>query len=68
MPVFYSGDPLLDAHRYDAWQIAQIRRRPKCCECGEHIQDEFAYRICEKWYCEGCLNENYRKAVDDYIE
>ena len=27
---------------------------PTCEYCGEKIQDEFAFYVCEEWYCEKC--------------
>ncbi len=51
--------------QHDAEQEAALERLPGCCECGEHIQDEYAYYINGEWICERCMNENYRKEVQE---
>lgn len=46
----------------DAW----LARRPVCSECGEHIQEESAFRINDELICESCM-VIYRVNVEDYI-
>ena len=58
----FSDDPLRDFHRYDAYKEKLLQRLPICADCGEHIQDEYAYRIYEDWICESCM-ENYRYSI-----
>ena len=50
---------------HDAEQQAQLDKLPRCCECDEPIQDEYAYYINGEWVCEQCMNENYRKEVQE---
>ena len=56
---------------YDQWkaheaeQQAQLDKLPKCCECREPIQDEYAYYIYGEWVCEECMKENYRMKVQE---
>lgn len=64
----WSGDPLLDASRYDNRQQRRLDRQPKCVICGEPIQDEHCYQINDELICAECLNENYRVFTDDYTE
>lgn len=52
---------------HDAEQQAELDRLPRCSECGEAIQDEYAYYINGEWIHEKCMNENYRKEVSDYV-
>lgn len=49
--------------RQEAW----LRKRPVCCYCGEHIQDEKLFDIEGELYHEECLVENFRKDTEDYI-
>ena len=53
--------------RHDAEQQEQLDKLPECTECGEKIQDEYAYYINGEWIHEKCMNENYRKEVADYV-
>ena len=67
--TLYSGDPITDFLRHDAQQEAWLRHRPKCCLCGEHIQDEPAYRFSgkkETWICEECMCVHL-EYVEEYI-
>lgn len=63
--MYYTDNPHKDFANYDADQQAKLDKLPKCCHCDEPIQDEFAYYINDEWICEGCLNDNFRKAVED---
>lgn len=49
-------------------QERALRKYPKCCYCEEPIQDEECFAICGKLICPGCLNDNYRKRTEDYVE
>ena len=49
--------------RLEAW----LRKRPVCCYCGEHIQDEQLFDIEGELYHEECLVANFRKDTEDYI-
>jgi formylmethanofuran dehydrogenase subunit E len=35
-----------------------LARLPKCCLCGEHIQQEDAVRIGHAYYCDDCLKDS----------
>lgn len=63
----YSDSPYRDYDRWEADQEAWLNARPVCAECGEHIQDEYAYRIGNDLICEDCLKET-RVNIDDLME
>lgn len=60
------------ADNYDLWkqheeeQQEQLEKLPICEYCGKHIQDDYYYEIDKVCICENCLNENFRKDVDNY--
>ncbi len=58
----FTDDPIADFERYDAEQQEQLDKLPKCVECGEPIQQEFAVCINDDWICDDCL-EMFRKEV-----
>ena len=64
----YTDDPIADFYDYDAENARRLERRPVCNICGEHIQDEHLYQIGGELVCESCLNDNYRKSTDSFIE
>lgn len=59
---------------YSVWEqqelrrCAQLRKRPICDVCGEHIQDEYFYHINGEFICEFCLDQFYRKETEDFTE
>ena len=59
----WTDDPIADFERYDAAQEAKLERLPVCEECGEPIQDDYAYYINDIWICESCMKANYRREV-----
>lgn len=56
---------------YDMWLTheAELDRRlerlPKCRYCGEPIQDEYYFHIDGRIWCERCLNDKYRRIVEE---
>ena len=64
----YTDNPIEDFNRWDAEQTEQLKRLPKCAECGKPIQDEECYEINDELICPNCLEENHRKQTSDYIE
>lgn len=67
--MFYrTDDPVRDEMRYTEGKDKLLEKCPKCSMCDEHIQDDFLYEINDEVICEECLNENFRKNVEDYIE
>lgn len=68
MRIFRTDDPAADFSALDAEQTAWLRKRPVCCYCGEHIQDDYFYQINDEVMCKDCLDGQFRKDVEDYIE
>lgn len=66
--MFWSDDPVRDAERYFAEQDRQLERLPVCSYCEEPIQDEHFYLINGDAYCESCLDNHFRKHIEDYID
>lgn len=52
--MMWTDDPVADAAAYDAEQERELKKRPLCCKCGEHIQEDFAYDIFGDLYCDSC--------------
>ncbi len=61
----YSDDPIADFHRHDAEQQKKLEKLPRCSECRERIQSEFAYYITDEWICENCIEEYRREVTTD---
>lgn len=66
MPDIPDYNELYDAFEQD--RENELEKYPKCDLCGEPITDEYFYNIDGTFICEECLNSEYRKRVDDYIE
>jgi soluble lytic murein transglycosylase-like protein len=62
-----ADDPDIDFLRHDAEQQKELEKCPKCSMCDEYIQDDFLYEINDEVICEECLNDNFRKSVEDYV-
>lgn len=57
------GDPLDDFERRDRELELRRKKLPVCCECGEYIQDLYAYHKDGLWYHQTCMSE-YLVEVD----
>lgn len=53
--------------RYDAEQQRQLQKLPVCSYCGEPVLDDFLYLINDEIMCITCLNEFFRKDIEDYV-
>lgn len=63
MSSTWTDDPVRDAARHDAEAEAWAWENcPICDECGEPIQDDYAYCIGDAWYHEECI-EQYRRRM-----
>ena len=60
---YRTDDPLADFDRYDEEQARKLKRLPRCSQCDQHIQNDYAYYINGEWICDDCINE-YRREVD----
>lgn len=52
---------------HDSEQEAELQKLPECEYCGHKIQDDHFFLINDEAICEDCLNDNFRRAVDDYV-
>ena len=52
--------------QHDAEKQAELDKLPVCEYCGERIQDDYYFEINDECICEDCLNDNFRKSVEDY--
>ena len=66
--MFYTDDPVKDFDRYDEEQTTKFKQLPLCSYCCDPIIDDYLYEINDEVICEGCINEIFRKNVEDYIE
>lgn len=66
--MFITDDPVQDFLNHDREQQARLDKLPKCADCGEPVQDDHYYLINDEVICPICMESNYRKAVDDYVE
>lgn len=66
--MFITDDPLLDFWRHDREQAKRLERLPVCIDCGEPIQADHYYQICDEIICPECMESSYRKETEDYIE
>ena len=59
---------------YDQWEAherdieQQLEELPVCEICGEPIQDEHLYLINDEFVCQKCLDRDFRKDTDDYVD
>lgn len=51
---------------HEAYQDKLLVRLPVCRCCGEPIQDDHYFYIDGVIYCEDCLNDNFRRHIEDY--
>ena len=56
MSKYYFDDPYRDFTRWDNDCEEWLARRPTCSECGQHIQDDYGFRIEDKLYCQDCID------------
>lgn len=63
--MFFTDEPAYDYDRYCDEQEIWLKSRPKCSECGAHIQDDHCYEISGGLVCPDCLENNHRKDFED---
>ena len=63
--MYYTDDPVKDAERYAADRDEELEQLPVCDYCGEHIQDEFCYKIDDDILCRKCVDYLYRHRTTD---
>ena len=57
---------LWEAHEREKEEL--LAKYPSCEICGEPIRDEYLYLINDKFVCQECLERDFMKSVDDYVE
>lgn len=53
--------------KYDAEKERRLKELPVCSCCDEYIFEDYYYQFNDEVICVHCLNEYYRKDVDDYV-
>lgn len=66
--MVYSDDPVADFERHDREQAKRLAQLPICSVCDSPIQDENLYLINDEFVCPACLDRDFKKDVDDYVE
>lgn len=61
--MFRTDDPLMDFDRWERQKEQQAASLPECDHCEKPI-DDYYWNINGEIFCEGCLNENFRMAVE----
>lgn len=61
--MFRTDDPVADFEAWDAMRERRLERFPVCSECGDPIQDDFAFRIDQRWICELCMGQFRREVM-----
>ena len=64
--VYRTNDPVADFLRRDREQQEWEDSLPHCDRCGEII-DDYVYEIDGLIYCMGCMDDKYRRNVEDYL-
>ena len=54
----YIPDAYEQWEQHEAEQEAAIERLPRCSECDEHIQSDYAYEVNGEYICEACMEEH----------
>lgn len=53
--------------KHDAEQQKALEQMPKCCECGNPIQEDFCYEINDEPVCDDCMHDNHRVFTESFI-
>lgn len=54
--------------RHEMQQYMALKRRPKCSNCDEHIEGSKCYLINDVLICPDCLERDFKKDVEDYMD
>lgn len=57
MATLRTDDPIADFNRIDRQQAAWLESRPKCIDCGEPIQNDYAYNREAGYVCQDCMHK-----------
>lgn len=64
----FTDDPIADYDRYCAAQARYERTLPVCGQCGHPIQDDKLYYINDVFICLECMETDFKKDTEDYME
>lgn len=64
---FYSDDPIADFEKHDTEQQKALEQLPKCCECGEPIQEDLCFEYNDEPICDECMYANHRKNIEYFM-
>lgn len=64
----FTDDPLADFAQHDAEKERRLAQMPICADCGNPVQEDHFYSINGEVICPDCMESNYRKDIDDYVE
>jgi hypothetical protein len=62
----FTNDPIADFHRYDSDREDALAKLPKCCLCGEAIQEEKLFDVGGDLYHVECFENEFLKYTEDY--
>lgn len=63
----YTDDPLEDFYAFEDEAEKREGKLPLCWDCEETIHDDYYYVIGGEILCENCLNDRYRRPIEDFI-
>lgn len=66
--MMWTDDPVRDAERWMEAQDLRLELLPKCCGCGQPIQQEDAVCVDGYWYCEECELDAWPEIRKHYLE
>lgn len=64
----FTDDPERDYAEYCRQQDMKLERLPKCANCGEPIQDDYAIEYKGELYCEECFDWHVKDLMKVPIE
>lgn len=59
---------------YSQWKLREqqhecwLKKRPLCDYCEEHIQEEHFYLINGECICPDCMENNFKKWTEDFVD
>jgi formylmethanofuran dehydrogenase subunit E len=64
---YRTDNPIADFEKHDAEQQKALEQLPKCCECGDPIQEDWCFEYNGEPICEDCLYDNHRKSIESFM-
>ena len=64
----YTDDPVADYDAYCRNQDYLHGMLPRCIECDETIDDDYAFDLGDGPMCEECMIRKYRHPIEDWME